>query len=252
MDLLNELSDLYSHFKSEVNIPIELQSRLSAPLLLHPTNRWKESDKRVLIVGQEGEGWGVGGDHDVSPEWPLIYSFEDFLRENDSVIALMSGYKDWEFALPRPKTYGSPFWQAYRRIRKNFDENVDGTETAVLWNNLFPMSLDDGSVYHKSTDEEWETIQRETKGKLSAEIKILQPNAVVFFTGPYYDSMLINEFEGVELRQFDGYEKRQAAWLNHPSLPSTSLRTYHPNHLSWKLPELLDAVEEAIVAGLNQ
>jgi hypothetical protein len=67
---------------------------------------------------------------------------------------------------------------------------------------------------------------------LTEEIRILQPTAVVFFSGPNYDEALRDEFPGL---QFAGVDERRYARrfakVIHNSLPDRSFRSYHPGYL---------------------
>lgn len=262
MNKNQELSSLYGKFKNEVKIPQDLQGRLSPPLLLYPSDRWNEATVRVLIVGQETLGWGfTAGEY---YDWPYqsILSFADFLAVDNSVEAMIHGYKAFEFARYQPENYNSPFWGAYRQIRRNFDDEVDGINTAVLWTNLFRMSLDGGSVINNGKEEEIKCIQSATRGILSSEIDNLKPNIVIFFTGPNYNKALYSEFEGIILKKFNELDQYQAflteypflfdesrtAWIEHPSLPEISIRTYHPGFSARGYWQLIDAIEQAIVA----
>jgi hypothetical protein len=246
MNEVQNLRTLYTQFKTEVSILDDLAGRLQPPLLLYPTARWNEAGVRVLIVGQETLGWDFSTGCFDWP-YPAPSSFKDFMTFEDSVDAMMHAYKVFEFSRYQPDNYRSPFWRAYRQIRRNFDSEVDGLNTAVLWTNLFRMSLDEGSVVNNGTVEEIQSIQSATSGLLSREIRILKPDVVLFFTGPYYNDTLYAEFSGLQLVDFSGYDTSRTAWLQHPLLPSISLRTYHPGYLNRGNWQLVDKIEHAIV-----
>ncbi len=247
MNEFQNLRTLYMQFKAEVSISDDLADRLSPPLLLYPTARWNEAGARVLIVGQETLGWDFSAGWYFDWPYPSLSSFKDFMTFEGSVDAMMHGYKVFEFSRYQPDNYRSPFWRAYRQIRRNFDSEVDGLNTAVLWTNLFRMSLDGGSVVNNGTVEEIQSIQSATSGLLSREIQILKPNVVLFFTGPYYNDTLYTEFSGLQLVDFSGHDTSRTAWLQHPLLPSTSLRTYHPGYLNRGNWQLIDKIEQVIL-----
>jgi len=228
MKTMNQLVKLYESFKATLNVPEPLGNRLSAPLLLHPTKRWDDARKKVLIVGQETKGWG-GYSNDVdNPD--DIHTLSKFKFAPDSVDVLMHEYAQWNFALgSRP--YGSPFWKAYRQIRRSFDDKLDGLETATLWTNLFRVDLDEGSVVNNSIGDELEAIQKINRGLLSKEIAILNPTAVIFFTGPNYNVELEQEFTDISYKRLNDHELTRSARLLHPTLPTTAIRTYHPAYL---------------------
>lgn len=241
------LNSLYSDFKETVSISDDLSDRLSPPLLLHPTERWKEAPSRVLIVGQETLGWDFDAGSYYDWPYPSICSFKDFKSVPNSVEAMVYGYKIFEFSRYQPDNYRSPFWRAYRQIRRNFDNEIDGFDTAVLWTNIFRMSLDGGSVIKGGTIEEIQRIREATSGLLRNEIKILKPDVVIFFTGPDYNDTLYSEFNDMELYDFHGNDLSRTAWIGHSYLPAISLRTYHPGYLNRGHWELIDIIERALV-----
>jgi hypothetical protein len=251
MTELQNLKTLYEQIKEGAFISDELAERLSPPLLLYPTARWKEAAVRVLIVGQETLGWDFSAGSYFEWPYPEISSFKDFLAVDNSVEAMMHGYKVFEFSRYQPDNYRSPFWRAYRQIRRNFDSEVDGLETAVLWTNLFRMSIDGGSVVNNGTEEEIKSLQLATTGLLKSEIEILKPNVALFFTGPYYNDTLYTEFEGIKLVNFLEHDPSRTAWLEHQHLPNVSLRTYHPGYLNRGNWELVDNIERAIVERIS-
>lgn len=63
------------------------------------------------------------------------------------------------------------------------------------------------------------------------EVRVLDPSVCLFLTGPDFDTRVINIFKGVKYREVPGHKIRALARLDHPSLPSASFRSYHPNFL---------------------
>lgn len=225
------LNSLYEKFKSDICLPAALSERASPPLLLSVSDKWVNAKRRVLIVGQETLGWEwYPGDY--FPELQTaIENFADFKKAPNGVEALTAGYRDFEFARYQPGNYNSPFWRAYRSVRAALGEEVDGPETAVLWTNLFRMSIDNGSVYENASTEESLLLREASSALLIAEIEELAPTSIIFFTGPNYNSHLYTMFPGVELMGFEEYEVDKTSMLSHPNLPVLSFRTYHPAYL---------------------
>ena len=228
----NSLNSLYEKFKNEVSLPAELAERASPPLLLSVSDKWVNAEKRVLVVGQETLGWDFHpGDYFPDLKDPIM-TFADFQVTPNSVAALTAGYRDFEFARHQPGNYNSPFWRAYRSVRSSLGEDVDGAETAVLWTNLFRMSLDNGSVYENGSSEEAALIREAGSALLRAEIQVLAPTSVIFFTGPNYNEHLYAQFPGVEPFNLESYEPEKTSMLKHPLLPIRTFRTYHPAYLA--------------------
>ncbi|MBN9367381.1 MAG: hypothetical protein J0H59_10145 [Comamonadaceae bacterium] len=243
----SELNEIYGKFKKETNLPLYLAKRASPPLLLSVPEKWVNSPKRILIIGQETLGWAF----DPSDYFPglktSIMSFSDFLSTPDSVNAMVAGYRDFEFARHQHENYNSPFWRTYRTIRRALGEDEDGSETTVLWTNLFKMSLDGGSVVHNGTTEETLTLRDAGTASLHAEIKALAPTGVIFFTGPNYNEHLYAQFPRINLRDFVGHNPEKTAKLEHPLLPACTFRTYHPGYLARSgqmgiIPEIISQI----------
>lgn len=234
----NQLIDAYNKLKSEHQLSDELAKRASAPLLLRVTQKWSSSTNRILVVGQETMGWNVKAHQ----QQPSIYSFKDFLATESSIDLMMQEYESFAFSEREKKHRNSPFWKAFRQIRKLVDDEVSGINSPVLWTNLFRMSLDDGSVIKNGTNGEIKEIRRAAAGLLSKEINILKPTAVVFFTGPDYDYSLREEFTDVKFIKFKNHRKDRTSHLEHSALPSRSMRTYHPGYLNRGHLDILNEV----------
>ena len=231
-----ELTKLYeSYFFSAA--PLEnFGHRCSAPLLIGSKylNAWQNSNKRILIIGQE------------TLRWHRTYS-EFYLCDSAArITGMMQRYDDFDFAKNESSNRNSPFWQAFRM----FGNPADGE---VLWSNVFRMSVDGGSVVNKASAELLELIYKKQKGLLSKEIQILQPTAIIFFTGPNYDSALKNEFNDIEFYPVEPFkETRQFARVTSAGLglDKPCFRTYHPAYLrrtnkSGWLEALNDAIHVA-------
>lgn len=226
------LNTLYEKFKCEVSLPVDLAARASPPLLLSVSDTWVDAQRRVLVVGQETLGWEwYPGNYYPNLQAP-IENFADFQKTHNGVEALTAGYRDFEFARKQSENYNSPFWRAYRSIRTALGEEVDGPDTAVLWTNLFRMSVDNGSVYENANAEEALFLREASSELLLAEIEALAPTSIIFFTGPNYNTHLYAMLPGVELMGFEQYEMEKTSMLSHPKLPVLSFRTYHPAYLS--------------------
>ena len=109
-------------------------------------------------------------------------------------------------------------------------------EETFLVTNLFRCTLDievnpDSRSPLAGTPGDIQQILDWQCGCLAGEVRILEPTAVVFFTGPNYDAILRNEFPGLELNAVAGHTSRQFAEAVHPALPNSAFRTYHPSYL---------------------
>jgi hypothetical protein len=238
----NQLNEIYrSSFRFESLSP-DLAERLSCPLLLAVGDAWAFSRRRILVVGQETLGWEFEAGQYYPWPYPPLESCRHFQTYEHGVEALVHAYRAFEFARHQPKHYRSPFWRAFRYLKEA------AADTDVLWTNLFKCSVDDGSVVNNCDPEEIKQLLVFQRGVLAREIEILQPTAVLLFTGPRYDNSLSAEFPHLEFRLFGQHAVRQLAWVSAPDMCAPALRTYHPAYLArsearWRwLEEIADAI----------
>lgn len=182
----------------------------SAPLLLSASEVYQQVPTRILFVGQETQGWG----------WPE--------ESDDPISELIEKYEAFRFGKNRRHT---PFWRAVHEIRR--EVNPDSSDASILWSNLAKVDV------NKSRPPQEVLGPLLQADILPREVKITEPDAVVFFTGPTskYDRLLRRTFDGAELSEVEP----SLHTVSHPALPEQSFRTYHPNYLQqrkrWDLVE---------------
>ena len=237
MDSYSTLETIYTRLRKITSIKEDIETKMSPPLLINPTKKWFESNKRILVVGQETLKW--------KKDWLGINSFSDFRRVPESIVKLQDAYDDFCFAETSKKHKNNPFWRAYRAIRNAFDSSERGIETNVLWTNLYKCSNDGKSWYGKKDASARKSVEDELQGILLEEIKILEPTDIIIFTGPRYDHYLNQSLNGnIEFAPInDQFSTRQLAKFCINGLSIPGFRTYHPNYLqrskNWKVIDLL-------------
>jgi Uracil DNA glycosylase superfamily len=232
----NELRKLYSNlFSAATTLPQPLVDRLGCPFLPFPREAWCEATRRILVVGQEPFDYGFATGLNYSWPHPTIWSLPDALAYPESVEALTWAYKMSMYDIESP--YGrKPFEQACDLLTAAANRDGRGD---VLVTNLFRCILsidndpDSRSPLHGSTDELQQILDWQ-RGTLRAEVRILKPTHVVLFTGPNYDTVLRDEFNGLELHVVDERPCREFAKAVHEALPDYAIRTYHPGYLRRK------------------
>ena len=223
-----QLTQLYEKYKvkwseerQQGKLSHDLLHRLSCPFLLHVENSlWDDSEYRILLVGQEPFGWDDG-------EGGVLQTMLDFLARPDSVHAMQKVYEGFNFGA----TYTvSPFWQAYREARRAAEADKP---YAVMWSNLYRCCYDGGSVF-KAGLAERQLLLEMSREIFVEELKILQPRAVIFATGPAYDETIEKIYPGTTFTGFSLKQnnQRQLARVVHQDLSQgKSYRVYHPNYL---------------------
>ena len=98
------MTDLSSSYEHAVSLWLRLlpsHPQMSAPQLVHPTDAYRQTRTRLMIVGQETLGWGDNG------SVPRDQSVPDICA------ALRQGYRDFNLG----GGYGhTPFWSASNRL----------------------------------------------------------------------------------------------------------------------------------------
>jgi hypothetical protein len=238
--LLVELSFAYqAYHRAAAKLPKSLQARASAPLLISPHSKWPTCPTKLLIVGQETNGWRSNSTSDGTL---ALDTLEEFASSPGGVSSMLSAYKAFDFA----RTYrnrNSAFWRAFRHLECNVAE----TPCSAMWTNLFKVDVS-GSVVRNCKIKHRRLLRDAQSGLLAEEIRFLKPRIVVFFTGPHYDYELLDAFSDAALTPLlPNRDGRETALIHSAALPVCSIRTYHPTFLQrsrrW---ELLDEVSRAI------
>jgi len=189
------LREYYESALPEIPTNLISYKGVSGPLFLSVTDEYEQSRTKVLLIGQQTNEWGA-----------LTNSLEEILE----------CYKKFEMGKHHPD---SSFWRAACQL--NNDINPNGPERAFLWSNLVKVDQNGKRATR---------VVEELIGKanlLQEEIKILQPQVVIFLTGPDYDQRLEATFPGLKYSNLSRWTRK----LESNSLPSNSYRTYHPSWL---------------------
>ena len=163
---------------------------------------------KILIVGKENDGWVFNNDARGS-----MLDTLDFLNSKD--------YNDKR-----------PFFDFPYKFCKSLNNLVDiqdSKKTYFTWVNLREFSFDEAPK--TSLGKEAQSIIDNEFNILEEEIKIINPDIVLFLTGPTYDYYIKNQLKGVEFKTVENYQIGQFARVEHKSLPDNSFRIYHPRYL---------------------
>lgn len=196
----NKLFELYKNrqhdFKKVFNtFP---KDDLAGPFLMSPNSDYYASKHRLLIIGQETNGWS---------------------KHIDDLENQMETYEDFNVGI---EYYASPFWSITRKV----EAALDNKPHSCAWTNLNKFDLESGrpnGVYA--------TAISELDDILLSEIKIIKPNFCLFYTGPSFDDRLKTIFKGIEFIEIPKFTLSQFCKLKHPDLPKNSYRSHHPKSL---------------------
>ncbi len=200
-----QLRDLYEEYGPYISSIAPRETGYSFPLFMRLPEAYFEQTVRIMVIGQETHGW------DLVP--PLAPS-------ESATSRLLDMYAEFENGR---RYYRSPFWLASHNLQLKLNPGSD--PCALAWTNLGRVDQHRARATNIGNDERLLQL-------VLLEVEIAKPDCVVFWTGPNYESMLEGAFLGVEKSEFDAHSHRELARLIHPSLPTCSYRTYHPNYLS--------------------
>jgi hypothetical protein len=196
----NELLSLYKNRQKDFKKVLEIfpEDDLAGPFLMSPNPDFYTSSNRLLIIGQETNGWS--------------YHIDDLEKQ-------MENYEDFNVGI---EYYASPFWNITRKV----ENALENKPYSCAWTNLNKFDLDGGRPYG-----EYETMISKLDDILLSEMKILNPDFCIFFTGPSFDYRIKTIFQDIEFIEITNFTVRQFCKLRHPDLPANSYRSHHPKSL---------------------
>lgn len=205
------LSSFYRSIWGDLVRDLAGHGALSCPLLVEVPLTYTQGAHRLLVVGQETNGW----------RGPLGKRVQAAPGEiADPIAELLSAYRGFE----RGRYYRStPFWRCAHQIQRLL--NLGSDPYGFLWSNL--LKVDQG--YDRPSRAVEDAILHHRL--LPKEVELAAPSVVVFFTGPEYDEVLRKTFPGAALEPVPHEKPRLLARVRHKALPQHSYRTYHPGYL---------------------
>jgi len=221
------LRQLYESVWPRLTAMFPKDEGVSLPLFIRIPDAYDSPNTRkLMIVGRE-----------TGRKWPLLST----VRVKDPVGYCQKLHHD---VVTWPKSPGD-FHRAARKLQRLL--NPDVPPNWFIWANLFPCA-----------QRERRPTETVAKGLLKLrllpqEVKILDPTAVVFFTGQLYDDVLKTLFPGATYHPCAGVDPPLLCRVQHPKLPQDSFRTDHPGSLrwngKWSVIEQLAALIRASRAG---
>lgn len=206
----SRLADLYQEAMNKSlqtleGLPSNADGGPANPQLIRVPDDYEQSGLKVAYFGQETNGW----------EGPFA--------ETKGVAHLQEVYH--EFVNVNTYKYGGHYWNAVKSFQTAF-EAIDPSSRFTA-NNLIKIgkAWDRGSPPESVIDWQahWHELIRE-------ELNILQPDVVIFLSGPNYDRHIEKIFGEVSFESLSERPARELARVVSSGLPRHSFRTYHPNY----------------------
>lgn len=181
------------------------------PLLLNVNNEevYKSADLRIMIFGQETNGW-----HEEACD--------------DEIRMLCKAYNEY-FNFEECYSKGRPFWNGFTRFFDLFRYKYPSINVVAVWNNVVKIGKRQGMGFPPANIYQ---IEREYFNVINEEIKILHPEILLFLSGPYYDHVIKSVFGNLRYEPISPFKERQLARVYMDGVDH-AYRTYHPNYL-WR------------------
>jgi hypothetical protein len=224
-NIQKKLDELYLSYLSNVldnrEVVEAIQNQeISSPLFIDvnaPQSNYINRPFKVLYVGQENNGW-------FNLNQRKKVGLEKISDLNKYLIELKSLYFEFNIG----EQYNKPIFIFLDILIESIQNYKQGEEsTGFLWTNLIRHSgkFNEGKIPDKFEDK----LMYDNNFIFRKEMEILDPNAVIFVTGPNYDKFLKNTFNGISFISVKNYDINEIAVLKHANLPKYSCRVYHPN-----------------------
>jgi len=176
-------------------------TKASSPLLIKVSDEYKNADIRVMIVGQETDGW---------------YG----LLENNKYTIEELQEKYFSYLYLNTKKINRPFWNRknFKYFQEELTKKFENKNVSLIWSNISKIGNDGrGRAVSK--------IRRLEKNYFNIfedELKILNPNIIIFTTGNRDVPLNHDEIESVH--------KKPVSEIKFQKYPNIlAIRTYHPN-----------------------
>lgn len=202
--------------------------KIANPLLISDKklSKFSEGDIRVMFFGQETNSWENGKPLEID----LLQKIYDDFYTSDYCYS-----------------YGGQFWNGINRLKELMEKEFPNKKIEFIWNNIIKVGKE-GKGRPKDKILE---IEKNYFNVIQNELEILNPNVIIFFTGPNYDDVLKKTFIKIEQTEIPNFKNRQLIKMKIPH-NCISYRTYHPNFL-WRndINKYLNSIIEDIKKSLH-
>ena len=224
--LLRELQD---EWKKTILLPYAEKhpEAISNPFYYRVSNEYFNANKRIMIIGQETNKFGVYTDNWNSQPWCV-----DYLR-----------FQLWKIPSDSGEKYNaSPFWRMFREFNNRGIvpswNNVDKIQQYRKGENS-PLSLELESFFSQR-------YGNDDKSLLQREIELDKPDILLFITGPYYCFTMATAL-GLKEEVLKSYRPSSQKYCveitDLLNVGAKAFWTYHPRYLN-QIHELLPCVDE--------
>lgn len=205
------LIKLEKRYRSNNEILSCKEKGLSAPFLIKFSEESLNKTRRLLVVGQE--------------TYNCWYRTKTLVEDVDFIKDQMNEYST--FVKNESTQSQSPFWRSIKILKEKLLNTHAKNNIDFMWTNLCKYDYNGKRAPLDIQNEIYDAFTIDNHILLD-EIKIYNPNVVIFMTGSKYDWYIQRIFKDTE----DNLQQRSFTRLCSKDLPEHSYRTYHPNYLS--------------------
>lgn len=190
---------------SRLSASDEFRDKPTSPLLisLEDYDEYESADIRLMVFGQETNNW-----------------FGEFNPNMMEVLGLYESYflsGDWMLDKKRV------FWRGLKPYLDGIREKFPEKNFSFIWNNLSKV----GKISKGSSPKYIRDVELEYFSVIKAEIEILRPNIILFFTGFKRDEDIKSIFSTARFESISGFPIDELASISSIA-GSNVFRTYHP------------------------
>ena len=191
-----KLNALYQKVFTQGNIEgLKDKEKLSAPLLIQAYDTYLNADIKIMYIGKEPNHWLTHKSIDEDKR-----GLNGIFSNNG--IDLERLLKRYNKRMTRQDKWSkSAFFKQYKNIKDQLVDKEVGSGS-IVWNNLFKMAYDTGHSYSKSAKNHSDKLEELSKKLFLKELKILNPEILIFVTGASYDKVIKNtliDYETIEV-----------------------------------------------------
>ena len=197
----------------------EFPEKTSAPLFMSVFDKYHTSKQKILIVGQETNGWR---------EMNFIKYSVNSLTKDYQIFSLGQNRNFGGYEGKKKRDYlTSYFWNFSRSFFSKINE-VDRGEKGFLWTNISKFDIN-------TTTPNKEYYYLESFELLRKEVKIINPDIVLFMTGDKYSEEIENllnlKFETIFTVESGKTSIERVNRIKDEDFPKHTYRINHPRYL---------------------
>lgn len=192
----------------EINKNEDNKLTASHPLLIKVNEeKYQNSDIKIMIVGQETNGWydDFTGDMNIS-----LNGYESFFNSNYCY------------------SYGGQFWNGVKKFKTKIEEKYPNKNVYILWNNICKIGNSQENTNRAA--QYIQNVENKEFNIIKDELEILNPDIVIFFTGHSYDNIRELKLGKVDYESINDFKESQLVKIKDSKIKNM-FRTYHPGYL---------------------